>query len=120
MKRKLFFGLVVIVSIGIILFEEIPYLKFLICDTPNSVIVTVEPMDDRFMNVTFMTTSSAETLRTYEYHIDGDTLYVGAKYWINPFGGGSDPVRVTIPIHEDVTKVVYRGGTEEVEIYPGS
>ena len=120
MKRKVFFYIIVVISIGIILLNEVNALKYLTCDEPGEAIVIVEEVTEDEVSVMFITSSSAETFRTFKYHIDGDTLYIGAKYWINPFSSGSGEFNTTIETKTEITTIIQKGGFEEREIYPGS
>ena len=117
MKRAPFFFIVVLVSIGIILLNSLNSLKYLTCEDPNNIVVTIDELTETEITLTITTLSSAETFSDYVYHIEDNTLYVGAKFALNLF---TDSPRgsytFTIETTEQIETVILKGGMEETSI----
>ena len=118
MKRKIFFGIVVLISIVIILFNNVESLKYMTCSEYGVAIVIIEEITEEDVTIRFSTPGSLETLRAYEYHQEDEVLYVCAKYWANPIGTGTGDFTITIETYQEISTIIYKGSKEAVVVYP--
>ncbi len=53
------------------------------------------------------------------YHIEGNTLYIGVKYALNPLN--DDPINsftIELETTELIENIIIKGGMDEVQVYP--
>lgn len=119
MRKGLFYVFIALLAIGIILLNTVDGLKYLTCENPDNYIVVVNDVGDYEVDITLMTTSSAESFSSYEYHIDGDTLYIGAKFTMNPLNSNPNgSYNVILETDERINFIIAKGGSEETQVYP--
>ncbi len=119
MRKGLFYILIALISIGIILLNTVDSIKYLTCEDPANYTIIVEEVKETEIELTITTFSSGETFSSYEYHIDGDTLYVGAKFALNPLTDNATGTHTfTIDTEERINVIYAKGGTEEVKVFP--
>ena len=119
MRKSLFFILIAIVSVGIIMLNTSNALKYLICEDPSNLKVEVTAISDTEITIEITKDTHNETFSEFVYHIKDGTLYVGAKYALNPLSDDDTYTYTeTIQLNEPIDRVVVKGGVEEIEVYP--
>ncbi len=114
----------IIIVIGIIILILVFFMTygwrlfgFTFCTGPSHVVVVVEEITDDEVILKFDTTYSDLDFKGATYRIKDRVLYVGAVYGVKWIGKPSSYGELTVPIDENIEKIIIKGGTQEYEIY---
>lgn len=91
------------------------YPGYFLCSRPSDLGISAS-RENNHIKVSISIYSPFHFIEGYKYKVEGDTLYIGAKYKLLIGGTFSQSARYEIPADQSVKKIIAKGGWEEKEI----